>query len=733
MSALVNPTSYFFNLYAVPSAIVSSLILATGIFVFFQNRRAATNISFLSFCVSLTVWLYGISVMYCLKDRNLALGWYRWVIFLGVAHIAPTIYTFSVLWLGLYEKQKRLVLSSFILALIFYLLAVATPYGMPRIHKHFWGYYPEYGWAGKVFLFLFFGYFFIAFYNYFTQLKVEKDALKRKQIKLIAIAFLISITGSIDYIPKVLPLSFYPVGFISVFAWILIVAYMIVRYRVMDIQTVIHKSIMWTATSSLFVVPLAFFFYLEKDLLVNLKPISFSGVFLGLAVLFILYARFVQPKIDHLFQRKRWDLAQVFEKFTDELIHLRGLDDLCAHIVETIRKAFYVERISLLLAKGETSPFECMSGFPDKKGRPLDREDRFVEWLERKDVLVLREYLDLDPRYETVGKDAKEYFERTEAQLCVPLGIGQRLIGIINIGQKANLKPFEKDEINFLSDLRKTAAIALSNSLRSIAMQENLRRWNIELERKVEERTRELKETQSQLIQAEKLASIGTLAGGIAHEINNPLTAVLTNVQMLKMLGEIKDMESLSLIEEGAKRCQAIIQKLMRYARKTEEIETFQEVDVNSVIRNVCDFLGYQLKQENIELELFLSEVDWISGIPNELEQVFTNLILNSKDAIKAAGRLGKIRVKTEQKEGVVRIELSDNGIGIRRENLARIFDPFYTTKDIGEGTGLGLTITSGIVEKHLGKIFVTSEEGNGTTFIIQFPNAKSKTLTVKL
>ncbi len=732
MFEALKPHFYFLNFYAIPTFLVSAVIFATGLFVFIQNRKAPANVSFFLLCLGINLWLFGISIMYCAKDPKIALQWYRWVVFLGVVNIAPLVYRFSVSWLGLQEKQKRLVQLSYLLTPVFYLLGILTPYGIPRVHQYFWGFYPVYGIAGRIFLGFFYTYFLLSFYNFFSELKRETSMLKKKQINLVGIAFLISVIGSVDYIPKIVPVSLYPFGYLPVLIWILIVAYVIVRYKVMDIQTVIHKTIMWSVTSSLFAVPVVLLSYLGKGWLVTMNPFLFCALIFGLVSLLAFYIRLVQPKIDHVFQRRRRDLAQVFEKFTDELTHLKELNEFSRHIVETIRNAFYVNEISLLLSQDEASPFLCVTRVPEGEIPFLDRNNGFLNWLEKKEAVVLREYLDMDPKYETVKEEAKKYFDDVNAQVCVPLGLEQHLIGIINIGKKANLKRFDVAEINFLSDLRKTAAIALSNTLRSIAMQENLRQWNVELEKKVEERTAELKETQAQLIQAEKLASIGTLAGGIAHEINNPLTAVLTNVQMIKFSGEVQDAESLDLIEEGAKRCQAIIKKLMRYARKSEEVDTFEHVDVNKVIRTVCDFLGYQLKQENVEIDLKLQEVGIIDGIPNELEQVFINLILNSRDAIRATGRVGKIVIKTQGDNGFVRIEVSDNGNGIKKEHLARIFDPFYTTKDVGEGTGLGLTVSTGIVEKHLGKISVTSQEGKGTTFTIQFPKAKTKTLSGK-
>lgn len=727
MLEAVNPGAYFFNVFALPTLVVGTVILATGVFVLVQHRQAVSNQFFFLVCLAISLWLYGISFVYAARRPELALAWYRWVAFLGVAYLSPLIYGFSVHWLGLYERQKKFLPWVFGLATISYLGSVLTPYGMPSVRHYFWGYYPVYGPLGQIFLILFFGSFWGAFYNFFSSLRRETDSLRRKQIQLIATAFLISLTGSVDYLPKLAPLGLYPFGYLPVLAWILIVAYLIVRYRVMDIQTVIHKTIMWALTSVLFAAPVILFSYLGKQRLVALSPIAFSAIVFSLVVLFTLYARFVQPLIDHIFQRRRWDLNRVFEEFTDELVHLKELTDLTSHVMETVKQVFYVQEISIFLSRDEESELVCVQGLPPGRAERFDRDNTFLDWLEKNDRLVRREFLDLDPRYEPVRETAKAYFRQVDATLCLPLVVSGQLLGIVNLGPKANLKSFDTAEINFLSDLRKAAAIALSNTLRSIAMQESLRRWNAELEKKVEERTRELKETQVQLIQAEKLATIGTLAGGVAHEINNPLTAVLTNVQMLKMSDPVEDPESLALIEEGARRCQQIIQKLMRYARKTDEAESYQEVDLNRVIQSVCDFIGYQLKQDNITVELALGSIDPVLGISNELEQVFTNLILNAKDAIKLSGRPGRIGIRTKPANGQIQIEVADNGIGIKKESLARIFDPFYTTKDVGEGTGLGLTVSSGIVEKHRGRISVTSNEGQGTVFLIQLPVARPK------
>lgn len=723
---VLNSASYSWTGYGLPTALVSTVIFAIGLFVFAQRPKGQPNIFFFLLCLAINCWLYGISVVYSANHPEVALAWYRGLAFLGVVYIAPLVYIFSVHWLNLYKSQKGFVTLALYLAPAFYIISLITPWGMPEMQKFYWGYFPKYGPVGKLFMVFFFTYFLAAFYNFFSMLKNEQDALKRKQIRWIAVAFLIAVTGSVDYVPKLYSVALYPFGYLPVFTWILIVAYLIVRYRVMDIQTVIHKTILWAVVSFTFAFPLIPVAYVVRKWLFNLHPILFGLAVIAFTALLVLYGRWIQPKIDHFFHRRQWDLNQVFEKFTDELIHLRDLESLSAHIAQTVREVFYVDRLSLLLFQERANLFQSVTSYPPSLKFNFESAHPFLVWMSKNNVLVVRQYLDMDPRYEKVKDDARAYFNIVQAELCVPFVLDEKLLGVMNIGRKVNLKGFGTAEISFLADLRKTAAIALSNSMRSIAMQENLRSWNVELEKKVDERTRELKETQSQLVQAEKLASLGTLAGGIAHEINNPLTAVLTNVQMIRMLNQI-DVESLSLIEQGAKRCQGIIQKLMRYARKTEEVDNFERIDLNKVIRSVIDFLGYQIQQENVQLNFEPGNIGSIEAIANELEQVFTNLLINAMDAIRPTGRRGIIEIKSFEQNGYVQVEVSDNGMGIRKENLSKIFDPFYTTKDVGQGTGLGLTVTSGIIEKHRGQIFVRSQESAGSTFTLRFPRSGEK------
>jgi signal transduction histidine kinase len=726
---LANLTSQFaFSWYGVPLVAVSTIIFCIGLFVLAQNRRSWVNISFFLICLCVNFWLYGNTLIAFSQDSEIALTFYRSITFLGVAFVAPGVYCFSVIWLKLYQEQKWLVRTILLGACSFYLVGLFSNLSFPGIQKYFWGFYPQYGPLNYGFLAFFLSVFFIAFSNFVRAYTIEKDQNRRTQIKLISIAFLISFTGSIDYIPKLISIPIYPVGYISVFFWIMTVAYTIVKYKAMDIETVIHQTILWGVTSFVVVLPLFGIFYGLQGWYQQAGPVTVALLACALFFMFHFYLKTVQPRIDHFFKRRELDLERTLLDFNNNVVHVKGLSDLVKSIVNTIRNGLYVEYVHVYLKSDKQGKLICVDE-PSTSSLGISLNDPFVRWLGEQDRVTQAAYVDLDPRFEGVKEKAKGFFDRFGAEISVPLVLSGELIGIIQLSRKTNLKGFRAAELKFLSEFRRAATIAFSNSLTLAAMQENLKKWNEELEEKVKLRTLELEDAQKQLAHSEKLATIGTLSGGVAHEINNPLAAVLTNAQMLKMtITDPEDLESVQLIEEGAKRCQAIVQKLMKYARKPTGDQLIKDVSLNQVIETVLSFLRYQLEQENIKVETRFNSISTVKGVSNELEQVFTNVILNAKDAIKVAKNSGVIEIQTSERNGSVFASVKDDGVGIPADRLNKIFDPFFTDKDIGKGTGLGLSISYGIVAKHGGKIEVSSAENKGAKFIVTLPNAKKFT-----
>jgi PAS domain S-box-containing protein len=240
---------------------------------------------------------------------------------------------------------------------------------------------------------------------------------------------------------------------------------------------------------------------------------------------------------------------------------------------------------------------------------------------------------------------------------------------------------------------------------------------------------------EQQLIQASKMATLGEMATGIAHELNQPLSVIKTASSFLRRKADNSEQIKTDILRTMAEeidnhvdRASKIIGHMREFGRKSDVIK--ERVQVNHVLRRAVDFFKQQLKLREIEVvEDLYEDLPSVLADPNRLEQVFVNLLINARDAIERKGEQGdhkeeakRITLKTKAEEGKVVVELTDTGTGIPEAILHRIFEPFFTTKKVGKGTGLGLSISYGILRDYDGTINVQSKEGEGTTFIIRFP-----------
>jgi two-component system NtrC family sensor kinase len=278
-----------------------------------------------------------------------------------------------------------------------------------------------------------------------------------------------------------------------------------------------------------------------------------------------------------------------------------------------------------------------------------------------------------------------------------------------------------KVEIHSQDEIGQLAAAFNQMTEKLKAANKELVDWGTTLEKKVAERTKELVEMQARLIQSEKLASLGKLAAGIAHEINNPLGGVLIYTHLLledtdKDSGQY---ENLKKIVKETTRCKDIVKGLLEFSRPKEP--EMVPTDIHEAINRALAIFEPQALFQNIQVQKEFSEVPRIIADSSQLQQVFTNIIANAAEAMAGSGIL-TIRTSLEKQTGRIKIELSDTGHGIKPENMTRLFEPFFTTKEVGKGTGLGLAISYGIVQKHQGSIEVRSEIGKGTTFTVILP-----------
>jgi signal transduction histidine kinase len=232
----------------------------------------------------------------------------------------------------------------------------------------------------------------------------------------------------------------------------------------------------------------------------------------------------------------------------------------------------------------------------------------------------------------------------------------------------------------------------------------------------------EQKRMEEQLILTDRLASIGELSSGIAHELNNPLTSVIGFSQLI-MDGDVPEniKENLSIVNSEAQRAAGIIKNLLTFARKHTPVTELSQI--NNIMEDVLRLRAYEQKVNNIEVEKYLAaDLPEIMMDHFQMQQVFLNIIVNAEFSMIEAHKRGKLTVSSEKSDGGIRVRITDDGPGISRENLKHIFDPFFTTKEVGKGTGLGLSICHGIVLEHGGQIFATSHLGQGTIFTVELP-----------
>lgn len=306
-----------------------------------------------------------------------------------------------------------------------------------------------------------------------------------------------------------------------------------------------------------------------------------------------------------------------------------------------------------------------------------------------------------DGRFQELRSD---HYYRSPSFICSPLMIKDKLIGVINIAEKETGKAFEHKDLELLDFLSNQIAVnyqhfQLNHSLKA-----------------TREETHNLKK---QVVLQERLATIGKLAGGIAHEFNNPLDGVMRYTNLALEHVDDNDAllkEYLTEVRHGLIRMANIVKSLLACARNNQP--TLSEVDVNRSLEHALKDLQTQLLRKNIKVEKSLQK-----GMPDitdlGIERIFSNLISNAIDAMKEHG---KLFIRTSSERGFIKIIIEDNGKGIVKEHLDRIFEPFFTTKKIDHGCGLGLTIVGEIIKHYHGEIEVESIADKGTIFTVLLP-----------
>jgi signal transduction histidine kinase/DNA-binding response OmpR family regulator len=397
---------------------------------------------------------------------------------------------------------------------------------------------------------------------------------------------------------------------------------------------------------------------------------------------------------------------------------ISDLHNLLDFFVGVVSKELEVDRVSLMLVDEEAQEMWIVAsrGLDEsvKKGVRRKVGEGIAGWVAREGKPVLVKDVLTDPR-------VKAYLHSTHATsfisapivLSIPIQIQEKVLGVINVTDRRNGQSFDEEDMAFLYSLAGQAAVAI----------ERTRQYD-ELQAAFES----LKAAQKTLMETERMNALGLMAAGVAHDFNNLLTGILGRVQLLRMKIDTNGtdlplmLSQLELIENLTLQGATTVRRIQEFARIRKDIPS-DSVDINSVVRTAYEVTRGKWKDEcetkgvSVEMCLDLGMIPVTRGNTHELTQVVTNLIMNAVDAMPKGG---KLTLRTFLEGDTIMLEVSDTGIGMSKEVKEKLFQPFFTTK--GNGSGLGTSIVYGIVARHGGEIKVSSDEGEGTTFLLTLP-----------
>jgi signal transduction histidine kinase len=484
-------------------------------------------------------------------------------------------------------------------------------------------------------------------------------------------------------------------------------AYSIVKHRLMDINIVFKKGTTYVLLMLLLFVPSFLLLILSQKFFFGKINYIFSVIIFALLFLVTIFFHKIKPgtekAVEQFLFKDRYDYRETLSKFSKAMVSILDLQSLSKRIIETITHTMGVEKASLFLLDEEKGGFELFESKNIKMTASpilLPKGDPLPHYLQKIGEIIIREELAKGTRIPELNRVIND-MSSLEAEASIPLISKGQLIGMINLSHKFNKDIYSHEDIELLGTLANQTAIAIENA-------------------KLYE---DLKKSKSYIRRADRLASLGTLTAGLAHEIRNPLVAIKTFTQLLPERLDDEEFRNqfLNIASGEVDRIALLINELLDFARPSDpklELE-----DINSILDGMILLISTETKKKHIHIiKNYIADLPPVNIDRDQIKQVFLNILLN---AVEATPENGEIVVRTRPfvkpgGEPYIQIEFTDTGRGIPKEHLEDIFNPFFTTK--ATGSGLGLSISNQIIQEHKGYIDVESQLEKGTSFFINLP-----------
>jgi len=718
---------------------VTSAVL--GIFVLTRNPRREANWSYGLFCFSIALWSFSYVKWQVVTTEVEALFWARALMLPAI--FIPVFYVQHILSLfGPRKFKKPTLVVGYVFSVIACILVMTAHFvkGVsPKLSFPFW---PDPGILFHVFLpiwatFVVWGVYVIA-YNLRCSMGIKKT-----QLRYVLAATLIGWGGGATNFLLWYDIPIPPFGNILVSVYVALTAYAIVRYRLMNINLAITRTAVFVSVYALILgIPLAFAFRWRDELELSLGTNWWAVLLIAYALLATTahYINlYLQQRAEEKILSEQRRYQEVLLQAAQGMTLIKELKRLLNLIVHLMTRAVRVKHAAVYLWDRAQSKFVPMASRHEsyKNAPHFEEEDLFIRFLYGHRKPTVTEELQLKMQAERgSGSGLVETLKALKAAVVIPSFVEEKCVGFLVLGEKRSEALYADDDLKVFETLASQAALAIENA----------------------QFYEELQRTQADLFQTSKMASLGHMAGGMSHQINNRfhvltilagtmrsyLKGLNPNELNENKLDEIwkKMIETFDKVEANSLRGGEIVKTLLRFSRPTKEYEA---VEVYQIVAMAMEVAQFRVNFDALEvIEEIPKGTPKIVGDLNQLADSFFNLISNANDAMgkkeekikanemtRAAHdpdpftRRMIIRARGEQRgeRNWVVIELEDNGVGMTQEELKMLFIPFFTTKaTANKGTGLGLYVIQRIVERHGGKIRAESTYGKGTKFIIHLP-----------